>query len=126
VHLRGKDAWSAVTIFCDAKPIVLVNETHGERRRESSLHHEAAHLLCGHRPQHVVRVGDWILRSYDAAMESEASWLGGCLQLPRPALYWAISHGLDDREIQERYVASDAMLKYRRAVTGVGRQLNAG
>jgi Zn-dependent peptidase ImmA (M78 family) len=125
-HLRGSGngTWSAVTIFCSGRPIVILNEAHALRRRESDLHHEAAHLLCKHVPSVIQSLGDWAIRTYDAETEAEATWLAGCLHLPRPALYYALCNGLTEEEIAVHFVASVAMVRYRRAVTAIDRQLS--
>lgn len=126
-RLAGEsDSWSAVTVPTPSGVFVVHNTVHSARRQESDLMHELAHLLCEHRPGEVVKL-DGIalpLRTYDKDQEDEASWLGGCLQLPRPALLWAIGEGLARDEIARHFVASAAQVEFRRRITGVDVQFN--
>ena len=118
-------AWSAITTFYGDVPIVIVNDAHSARRQESNLHHEASHLICRHRPGKITRIGTLTLRSYDEETEDQASWLAGCLHLPRAALLAALRTGRSEEEISSHYVASAEMVRFRRGITGVDRQLNA-
>lgn len=116
-------SWSALTTMFDGIPIVIHNDAHGVRRQESNLHHEAAHILCGHEPCHLQRVGSMTFRTFDEEAEKEASWLAGCLHLPRVALISALRAGRSDDEISTAFVASAEMVAFRRRLTGVDRQL---
>lgn len=89
--------------------------------------HELAHILCEHEPSKLVQIDPSIpvLRTFDPVQEDEAIWLGGCLQLPRPALLWAIRRGMDNTAIEKHFCASDDIVRYRRQITGVDRQLSS-
>lgn len=63
------------------------------------------------------------IRSYDPVQEDEASWLGGCLQLPRSALLWAIRRGMNNDMMVDYFGASMDQVKYRRQITGVDFQV---
>jgi Zn-dependent peptidase ImmA (M78 family) len=122
-HLLVTDpeSWSAATIVHNGKTVVIYNTVHSHRRQESDLMHELAHVICKHEPSHMVQAGSlpFALRTYDEDQEEEAAWLGGCLQLPRPALQWAIRKGMTESAMLEHFGASQALLRYRRRVTGV-------
>jgi hypothetical protein len=124
-QLTEKDpwAWSAVTGTCDGTTFVIVNDVHSQARQESDLHHEAAHLIRDDRPSRILKIDEFTLREYDTYAESEAGWLAGCLHLPRAALLRALGRGEDDMAIAETYLASAEMIRYRRSVTGIDRQL---
>jgi hypothetical protein len=88
--------------------------------------HELAHILCNHQPAQLVKL-DYFpipIRSYDPVQEEEASWLGGCLQLPRDALLWAIRRGMNNPMIVEHFGASMDLVRYRRQITGVDFQVS--
>jgi hypothetical protein len=53
-----------------------------------------------------------------------ANCLGGCLQLPREALLWALKRGMTKNEIADFYEASIQMVTKRINETGVIRQLS--
>ena len=118
-------SWSAVSGHVDGTTIVIVNDAHSPTRQESNLHHEAAHLMRGHRPSKFLKLDDLTLREYDQDAEHEAEWLAGCLHLPRAALLEALRRGEDDSAIGQRFLASPEMVRFRRSVTGVDRQLAA-
>jgi Zn-dependent peptidase ImmA (M78 family) len=124
-QLTEKDpwAWSAVSGTYDGTTFVLVNNAHSPVRQESDLHHEAAHLIRGDRPSRIITADGLTLREYDTDAESEAGWLAGCLHLPRAALLRALRHGEDDLAIAEKYLASAEMIRFRKSVTGIERQL---
>lgn len=123
--LASRDSgWSAATILECERPLILYNPCHSEARQESDLMHELSHLIEGHEPSGFDTLGGRLLsRSYDEEQEDEAAWLGGCLQLPRPAIFRAAKRGWSNEEIAERYTASVQMVRYRRNVTGVDKQL---
>src|SRR5215211_6946139 len=52
----SSDQWSAIT-FYDAlgKPFIIHNPRHAPTRQESDLMHEAAHIICKHRPGQMVQ-----------------------------------------------------------------------
>ena len=69
--------WSAVTITMEQLTVIVCNSTHGERRRESDIMHELAHLICGHPPVRITTISNaFRLRSFSQEAEDEAAWLG--------------------------------------------------
>jgi hypothetical protein len=85
--------------------------------------HEIAHFLCGHQPSGMVSVGNLVLRRYDAVQEEEAAWLGGCLQIPRSGLIWALGRGMGNPQIALHFGSSEDLVRWRRAQSGVDVQL---
>lgn len=116
-------SWSAISGAYNGKSFVIVNNAHSPARQESNLHHEAAHLIRRHRPSRILEINGLTLREYDKDAEGEAEWLAGCLHIPRTALLAAVRQGYDDSAIEQRFVASADMVRFRRSVTGVDRQL---
>ena len=115
--------WSAVTVQVGDLAIVVSNVSHSLPRRESDLMHELAHIICRHPAMRIVRVAGLPVREYSDVQEEEAAWLGGCLHLPRVALWNALSRGLTVPAIMARFNASEQMVRYRRNVTGIDVQL---
>ena len=79
--------------------------------------HEVAHILLKHRmvgldPQ----TGLFKRRQQD---ENEAVYLGGCLQIPRRGLLWAVQRKLTISQIAVHFGASEAMVRLRSNVTGI-------
>lgn len=123
----GKTVWSATSIpLLEKKYIVIHNPIHSAARQQSDIMHELAHILCGHEvpPGKKLTGLSGFLRNHDEEQENEAEWLGACLQLPRPALLWALREKMTEVEIADYFQASVEMVRYRVNITGVNKQLS--
>lgn len=123
---KGKEHWSAVTIPKSPTGYVVIhNHSHSLARQESNIMHELAHIICGHDMQSIHNKEGLppYMREFPTAQEEEAKWLGGCLQLPREALVWALQQGMEQAEIASYYLASAQMVRLRINMTGVSKQL---
>jgi len=123
---KGKEHWSAVTIPKFPSGFVVIhNPSHSLARQESNIMHELAHIICGHDMQSIHnRAGlPAYMREFPTAQEEEAKWLGGCLQLPREALIWALQQGMEQADIATYYLASAQMVRLRVNMTGVNKQI---
>ena len=119
------DCWSAVTITAEGLTLIICNPTHAATRRESDLMHELAHMICGHAPAQIT-IGEHFpfrMRSFNASDEDEAAWLGGVLQIPRNALLHLVRRGYRTEALAEHFCASEEMVRFRRNVTGVDKQI---
>ena len=121
-------SWSAVTLLVGEQALIVHNPQHSVRRQESDLMHELAHLLCSHQPVMITSIPGlpFPIREFNAEQEDEAIWLGGCLQLPRPALLWAIRRGMDTEQISQHFIASTRLVGFRRGKTGVDVEIQRG
>jgi hypothetical protein len=122
----GETYWSAASIpITDNDYIIIHNPIHSPARQQSDIMHEVAHILCGHvvPPEKKATGLSGFLRNHDEAQENEAEWLGACLQLPRPALLWALKKKMKMEEIGNFFQASVEMVRYRINITGVKKQL---
>jgi Zn-dependent peptidase ImmA (M78 family) len=119
------DAWSAITVSDGANHLIVINPTHAPTRANSSLAHEIAHVLLGHEPSimFVMPQTDTVLRTHNKEQEEEATWLAGCILLPRDALLRVRRIGLTDDQICTEYGVSQAMLRFRINATGVDVQM---
>lgn len=116
--------WSAVTISCDGITVVIANPSHSPPRHEANVMHELGHVIRGHKP---IRIGfvPWFplpIREYRPEDEEEAKWLGGCLQIPRVGLEWAMNHGMSQQQIGIHFRASQELVRQRWHTTGIGKQ----
>lgn len=121
----GASHWSAVSIFNGTSHIIIHNPTHTPARQQSNLMHELAHILCEHKlseSEKIVGLPE-ALRDFNEEKENEANWLGGCLQLPRPALLYCMRKGLSIDDIATHYNCSVEMAQYRINITGVKIQM---
>lgn len=122
----GEKHWSAASVpINDDKYLIIHNPKHSKSRQQSNLMHELAHILCKHKiADDKKNTGlSGFLRNHDEEQENEAEWFGACLQLPRPALIWALKKGMTMEDISSHFNASIEMVRYRINITGVKRQL---
>lgn len=116
----GSDHWSAVTIGREKPSLIIYNNSHSPARTESDIMHEISHVLLAHEMGQIDTSLGVPLRKYDLIQEAEAEWLGGCLQLPKPALLkHFVYNNLTVDQIAEMFTASRAMVNYRIGVSGV-------
>jgi Zn-dependent peptidase ImmA (M78 family) len=119
------DSWSAVTVCWNNRYLIVMNSAHPKTRQSSSLMHELAHLIVGHRPARldVTPDGLLILSTYDKQNEEEENWLAAALLLRRDALLFIRRRGMTDEEAATAFGCSVQMLNFRINVTGVDLQL---
>ncbi|MXX63230.1 MAG: ImmA/IrrE family metallo-endopeptidase [Holophagales bacterium] len=120
------DAFFACTFELPRNRFVVVfNPLMSEKRRNSDLAHEVAHIVLGHSLSRLARLGDLAFLTCDRLQEEEAAWLSGCLLLPRFALMNDLRKRKTYATIAESRMLSKEMVDYRARVTGVSRQLAA-
>ncbi len=122
-HLLASDRWSAA-ILCRKPLSIVINPNHAPVRRESSLMHELSHVLLNHpMVQFDPEAGMPMRRQVH---EAEATFLGGCLQLPRRGLLWALQLGWPITQIAHHFGASESMVSFRLNVTGALKAIGIG
>lgn len=111
-------------INIDGDDIILHNEFHSKGRQESNIMHELAHVICKHgTPKEYLTISiAQGMRYYNEEQEEEAKYLGGCLQISRAGLLWAMKQNLSHQQISDYYTATLDMVKYRMNITGVEKQ----
>lgn len=114
--LLASNSWSTAVVRQDPLWIVY-HPQHAPARRESDVMHELAHVLLKH-----------LLVGFDPTTglpnrrqqdEDEATYLGGCLQIPRRGLLWAVERTMTLTEICAHFGASEKMIRFRGNVAGV-------
>ncbi len=122
------DNWSAITVANGRHHLIVINTGHAPRRRNSDLAHELSHLILGHEPSMMFLspASGTALRTHNNEQEDEASWLAGCLLLPRDALLSIRKRRLADGDACQEYSVSPAMLRFRLNASGVDIQLRRG
>lgn len=125
-HLENSNEWSALTLISKkGNRLIIHNEKHSSARQESNIMHEIAHFICDHPfPENSALNQETIFsRHYNEEQEMEAEWLGGCLQLPREALIWALRKKMSQSDIAQYFNASADMVRYRINSTGALQQI---
>jgi Zn-dependent peptidase ImmA (M78 family) len=124
-HLSSSsdDEWSAVTVVCGDKEIIVINPSHSVGRMSTDLMHELSHLLLGHESaQTFISEEGFMIREYDEKQEAEADWLAGALLLPRKALEYIKYNHIPIEEVTQIYGVSRQLYNYRCRMTAVNRQ----
>ena len=109
------DSWSAVTVCWKNKYLIVMNSAHAKTRQSSSLMHELAHLIIGHKPARLDITPDGLmyLSTYDKTNEEEANWLSGasCFHVTPSCIsdVW----GLTNEETAALYGCSTSMVLFR-------------
>lgn len=116
-------ALSAATIFYRGQRVIIHNDSHSRDRSVSNLAHEAAHALLLHQPRPALDGAG--CRDWQDDIESEATYLAGCLLIPGPAARAAGRKGWSNTEVAERYEVSEEMALYRLNKSGARRQRKA-
>jgi Zn-dependent peptidase ImmA (M78 family) len=76
------EAFSAATVFCGPRCVIIYNPAHTEQEINRSIAHELGHILLEHRPRWPIfdeRTGE---RMGDPCKEAEADYLAGALLVP--------------------------------------------
>lgn len=125
--VHDPDGWSAVSAYVAEIAIVIYNPKHSRGRQASDIMHEFAHLILNHQPATMImsQDGDMAMRTFNERQENEASWLAGCLLLPRDALLVCKRLKLSAKEASRRYGVSETLFSFRMRITGVERQWQA-
>ena len=114
--LCSRDDWSAGVIL--KNPLYIVhNSRHTLPRQQSNLMHEFAHIILKHKMvSRDPKTGLFQRRQQD---EDEAVYLGGCLQIPRRGLLWAIQQKMTLAQTALHFNASEEMVRFRSNVNGL-------
>lgn len=115
-RLCNSDNWSAI-IVCKNPLWIVHNSRHAPTRQESNLMHEFAHVILKHEMVSCDPKTEQPLRRQQD--EDEAVFLGGCLQIPRRGLLWAVQKKMTFAQIALHFNASEEMVKFRTNVTGI-------
>jgi hypothetical protein len=129
-HLLGAglEEWSGFTLRIGGRNLVVVNSAQFERRQNSVLMHELAHIILGHElvSGTFTHGGHFVPGTYNQDQEDEAAWFGGTLLLPRPALLWMRRRRMSDDAAATHFGVSPELLRWRIRMTGIDYQLGLG
>lgn len=116
-YADGKDHFSAVTISVPNGHLIIYNQTHSFARTNSTLAHEASHLILKHEFSLISKLN--ICREFDKEKEDEANWLSSCLLMPEKGLIWAVLKGMKLNDIADHFTVSHQMAQWRYSSTGM-------
>jgi Zn-dependent peptidase ImmA (M78 family) len=125
LELIQPGAFSACTFDLGSRIIIVASPLASPERRRSDVSHEAAHLILRHSVKDVEQLGGLSFFTCDPDEEQEATWLAGCLLLPRALLLRSLRRGMSAEAIAAANEVSPQMANFRLRTTGVQRQLAA-
>jgi hypothetical protein len=118
-RVRDGRAFSALTVICEGKSLIVYNDAHTDTRINNSLAHELAHALLQHEPQPFANG----VRLRYREEEAEADYLAGLLLIPNLVAVRACRDSEKLASIAARFGVSDQLLKYRINVSGARRRV---
>ena len=126
LHHVDPDSWSAVTLTFGNTSVIITNSSHPETRQANSLSHELSHLILRHEPAQafVTPDGMMVMNEYNRVNEEEADCMSATLLVPREGLLHFLSSKCPDEEIAAHFGVSMDLLRMRKNLTGVARQLS--
>lgn len=111
-------AFSACTFELPDRRVIVFSPLSTPARIQSDIAHEVAHVLLNHAVKDVQQVGEFSFFSCDPEEEQEATWLAGCLLLPRPLVLAAARKGMTAGQIASVFGVSTQMANFRLRATG--------
>lgn len=117
-YSEGKQQFSATTISVPFGHLIFYNQSHSFERTNSTLAHEASHIILGHEFSSITDI-KFIAREFDKDKEDEANWLAGCLLLPEEGLIWALKKRMSIQSIAGHFNISKQMTQWRYNSTGM-------
>lgn len=115
-------AFSACTFEIGDRRIIVWNPLSLPGRVQSDIAHEVSHILLKHSVKEIQQVGEFSFFACDPEEEQEATWLAGCLLLPRAMLVVDARRNLPAESIANAHGVSLQMANFRLRTTGVLRQ----
>jgi Zn-dependent peptidase ImmA (M78 family) len=115
------DIFSAATLFCGYRRLIVYNDAHHPRRQAADLAHELGHGLLGHPPAPVFN--DVGCRQFNRVHEEEANWLGPALLVSEEAALSIVEQGLSLQEAIALFGVSKNVITMRIGVTGARRRV---
>lgn len=114
-------SWSAITVEANRNRVTILNPTHSEARRRSSLTHELAHVILNHKLANVgiSEEGLLIQQTNDPEQEEEADWFSGTLLVPRDLLAKAYFQNQCAESCASSFGVSSELITWRLRMTGV-------
>ena len=114
-------AFSAATFHLpEGRTIAVYNPCSREpERTNSDIGHEIAHILLDHDVREIQQIAGHTFITCNPEQEEEATWLAGCLLLPRPLLLREAHNGTSAEAIADKYEVSPHMARFRLNTSGV-------
>ena len=110
-----RGAFSAMTVFCGARRVIVYNDAHTLGRQASDITHELSHALLQHPPSPALDHRG--CRKWKRDLEDEADWLAGALLISEEAALEIARTGMTVDVAVVSYGVSKAMVQWRLNMT---------
>jgi Zn-dependent peptidase ImmA (M78 family) len=114
-------SFSAATVFCGHRRLIIFNPVHAPGRHANSIAHELAHVLLEHEPGAVRESGGG--RRWRPMDEAEADWLAATLLVPRDGALEVMYELGAVEAAADHFGVSRQLMHWRLNQTGVALQL---
>jgi Zn-dependent peptidase ImmA (M78 family) len=114
-------AFSAATFHLpDGRTVAVYNCCNNDPgRTNSDIGHELSHILLDHDVREIHQLAGHTFITCNPEQEEEATWLAGCLLLPRALLIREAYAGTSAEAIAAKYQVSQHMARFRLNTSGV-------
>ena len=116
-----QSAFSAVTVFCGTRRLIVHNDSHSPGRQASNVCHELAHGLLLHEPSPAL--DERGCRHWSKQIEEEANWLSGVLLIPDELAIAVVKRRIDPAHAALIYGVSVKMMNFRINVSGARKRV---
>lgn len=122
-HLMHVDrkSFSAGTVFCGLKRLVIFNDSHPRGRQASDIIHELSHAILGHPPS--IPFNDYGCRNFNKEIEDEANWLGPALLISDEAAIHIVKQRINETMAAQYYGCTTSVIRFRINMTGALRRI---
>lgn len=119
--IENSSEFSAMTVFCGTRRVILYNDSHSKGRQASDIAHELSHGLLLHPLRPALNENG--CRNWNDTVEDEAQWLAGVLLISEEAALSIARKGLSLEEAATFYGVSQPMVRWRLGVTGAHKRI---
>ncbi len=114
--------FSAMTVFCGTRRMIVYNDSHTKGRQASDIAHEVSHGLLLHPPRPALNENG--CRNWNDTVEDEAQWLAGALLISEEAALGIARKELPVDQAATLYGVSLQMIRWRLGVTGAQKRVD--
>jgi Zn-dependent peptidase ImmA (M78 family) len=113
--------FSAMTVFCGTRRVIVYNDSHSNGRQASDIAHELSHGILLHPPRPALDAKG--CRHWNDDVEDEAEWLSGALLISEEAALSIARRRLPLDQAATFYGVSQQMVRWRLGTTGAQKRL---
>lgn len=116
-----RESFSAGTVFCGLKRLIVFNDSHLRGRQASDIIHELSHAILGHPPS--VPFNDYGCRNFNKEIEEEANWLGPALLVSEESALHIVRQRMSETLAAQHYGCTTSVIRFRLNITGASKRI---